>query len=217
MSGSRAITVQLVDDHEVVRIGFRYLLEADDLMQVVAESASGKQACRDYEKWLPDIVIMDISLPDISGLEVMRRILLAHPEARILMLSMHSGMVAERAMQMGARGFVCKRSGARLLISAIHEVMAGRRYLDDETGVQLPLLHSASETLKPLPSSLTRRELEVCLLLTDGRSVSDIAAALHLSEKTVYSHRQHIMEKLGVATMAELVQVATRMGILSGG
>jgi len=208
------IRVQLVDDHEVVRIGFRYLLEGDARMQVVAESETGKQACNDYDALLPDIVIMDISLPDISGMESMRRILLKHPRARILMLSMHTGMVAERAMEMGAHGFICKRSGARLLLSAIERIMAGGRYLDAEAGVKLPAENRSSEQEKSLHSSLTRRELEICILLTEGLSVIEVAARLHLSEKTIYTHRKHIMDKLGVATSIELSQVAARMGIL---
>jgi len=213
---TRPITVQLVDDHEVVRIGFRHLLEADDEMHVVAESATGKQACRDYDTERPDILIMDISLPDISGLEAMRRILLNHPDARILMLSMHTGIVAERAMQLGARGFVCKRSGARLLLSAVYEVMAGRRYHDGAAVAQLPLKQSLSEPDGRLQQPLTRRELEVCILLAEGRSVIDIAASLHLSEKTVYCHRQRIMDKLGVVTPIKLAQVAARLGIGNG-
>jgi len=209
---NKPVRLQLVDDHDVVRVGFRYLLEEAGKMQVVAESATGKQACCDYDAYLPDIIIMDISLPDISGLEAMHRILCKHPDARILMLSMHTGMVAERAMQLGARGFVCKRSGARALLSAIQAVMAGERYLDDAAGAQMPMQQDKSA--QPSGSSLTRREVEVCLLLSEGRSVAEIAANLYLSEKTVYTHRKHIMEKLGVSTSVELARVATRMGIL---
>lgn len=215
MHGLPTLRIQLVDDHEIVRIGFRHLLEREGHMQVVAESADGRQACRDYNRCSPDIVIMDVSLPDISGLEVLRRILLKHPRAHILMLSMHSGMVAERAMQIGARGFVCKRSGAKILLSAIDGIMHGHRYLDAAADAVMP--KSPSEPHKWYASSLTPRELEVCMLLSAGRSVSEIAVSLHLSEKTIYSHRQHIMQKLAVTTMAELVQVVTRMGIRSNG
>jgi len=213
MAAIESIRVQLVDDHEIVRAGFRYLLEQEQHIQVVAESGSGKQACRDYNANLPDVLVMDISLPDISGLEAIRRILLAHPAARILVLSMHAGMVAERAIQLGARGFVCKRSGAITLLTAIHTVMRGKRYLDDNAAVALSI-KQAADPLKPLSQPLTRRELEICMHLTEGRSVGDIANALHLSAKTIYTHRQHIMDKLGVATPVELAQVAARMGIL---
>ncbi len=213
MTVIESIRVQLVDDHEIVRAGFRHLLEKEGDMQVVAESDSGKQACRDYNASLPDVLLMDISLPDISGLEAMHRILLAHPAARILVLSMHTGMVAERAMQLGARGFVCKRSGSTTLLTAIHAVMRGKRYLDNNAAIPLSI-KQAADPLKPLSQPLTRRELEICMHLTEGRSVGDIANALHLSDKTVYTHRQHIMDKLGVVTPVELAQVAARMGIL---
>lgn len=207
------VCIQLVDDHEIVRAGFRHLLEKESDMKVVVESSTGKQAYLDFEKYEPDMLVMDISLPDISGLEVMRRILLGHPGARILVFSMHSGMVAERALQQGARGFVCKRSGARALISAIHQIMRGGCYLDGQAGAQA--LKKVIGLPKPISSLLSKRELEVCLLLTEGRSVAAIAEALHVSEKTIYTHRQHIMEKLDVTTTIELAQAATSMGIHS--
>jgi two-component system invasion response regulator UvrY len=143
----------------------------------------------------------------------MRRILLNHSEAKILVLSMHTGMVAERAMQMGARGFVCKGSGAGALLTAINRIMQGGRYLDDAAGADMPKQLADTGASK----ALTKRELEVCILLSEGRSVGDIAGIMHLSEKTVYTHRQHIMDKLGVSTSVDLAQVAARMGILSGG
>lgn len=205
----RLIRLQLVDDHEMVRSGFRHLLEKEGDMRVVAESASGKLAYRDYAQYEPDVVIMDISLPDMSGLEVMRRILREYSKARILMLSMHAGLVAERAMQMGARGFICKRSGARELVKAIRQLMAGETYIDPAAGVSEPGDEAAGST----GLSLSRRELEVCMLLAQGRSVAEIADQLHLSEKTVYTHRQRIMDKLGVSTSVELAQLVTRLGM----
>ncbi|HXH72464.1 MAG TPA: response regulator transcription factor [Mariprofundaceae bacterium] len=201
------IRLQLVDDHEVVRAGLRHLLENEVDMRVVGESASGKEACCDYEQHEPDIVIMDVSLPDMSGLEVMRRILSNHPKARILMLSMHGGMVAERAIQMGARGFICKRSGARELVKSIHLLMAGETYLDPAAEIS----ETSGEGAAGL--SLSKRELEVCLLLAEGRSVAEIADQLYLSEKTVYTHRQHVMDKLGVSTSVELAQLVMRLGM----
>jgi len=213
MTASRTVRVQLVDDHQIVRAGFRALLEKEGDMQVVVESATGKQACRDCDEYLPDVLIMDISLPDISGLEAMRRILRNHPQARILMLSMHVGMVAERALQLGARGFVCKHSGASTLLSAIHRIMRGGRYMDDAANADWPRTQP-TETHKLL-HPLSKRELEICMLLTSGQSVAEIAKSLYLSEKTVYTHRQHIMDKLGVTTTVELAQVATHMGIHS--
>ncbi|OIO71934.1 MAG: DNA-binding response regulator [Zetaproteobacteria bacterium CG_4_9_14_3_um_filter_49_83] len=212
---SGRIRIQLADDHEIVRAGFRHLLEKEHDMQVVAESATGKQACRDYERCQPDILILDISLPDISGIEVIRRILQRDSGARILVFSMHVGMVAEHAMKKGACGYICKRSGAGALISAVRHIIRGGRYLDDNANVRMPL--QLIEAVKSPAGPLSRRELEICLLLTEGKSVAEIGELLHVSVKTVYTHRQHIMDKLGVTTIVELSQVAARLGIQSDG
>lgn len=208
---AQMLRIQLADDHEIVRAGFRHLLEKEPDMEVVAESGSGKQACRDFEAWHPDVLVMDISMPDISGLEAMRRILQSHPEARVLILSMHAGMVASQSMQMGARGFICKRSGSKALISAIRTVIDGRLFYDQEADESWPG-YSLSQT-SDAPGSLTKRELEICMQLADGRSVAEIADALHLSEKTVYTHRQHIMDKLNVKTPVDLARAVSRLGI----
>ena len=215
MMASAPIRVQLVDDHEIVRTGFCHLLEEEGDMQVVGESATGKQACHDYTKVQPDIVILDISLPDISGLEVIRRILQSDSRARILVFSMHTAMVAEQAMKQGARGYICKRSGAKVLISAIRQIMQGGCFLDENSNVQMTM--KQNKLINSPPTLLSKRELEVCLLLSDGKSVVEIAKSLHISENTVYTHRQHIMDKLGATTIIELSQVAARLGILCNG
>jgi two-component system, NarL family, invasion response regulator UvrY len=205
---SRPIRIQLAEDHEIVRTGFRYLLDNEPDMDLVAESADGVQACRHYGEYKPDVLVMDISMPDMHGLEAIHRILLRDPGARILVLSMHSGVVAERTLQEGARGFICKRSAARELVVAIRRIMQGERYLDPESAEQLsPRMENAS------PPSLSNRELEICMHLVDGRSVASIAEQMHLSEKTVYTHREHIMRKLGVATVVELTKLASILGI----
>jgi two-component system, NarL family, invasion response regulator UvrY len=205
---SRPIRIQLADDHEIVRTGFRYLLDNEPDMDLVAESADGVQACRHYGEYKPDVLVMDISMPDMHGLEAIRRILLRDPGARILVLSMHSGVVAERTLQEGALGFICKRSAARELVVAIRRIMRGERYLDPESAEQLSLrMENAS------PPSLSNRELEICMHLVDGRSVASIAKQMHLSEKTIYTHREHIMHKLGVATVVELTKLASILGI----
>jgi two-component system, NarL family, invasion response regulator UvrY len=214
MNSKPPISIQLADDHDIVRAGFRQLLENEGNIHVVVESSSGRQTYMDYKAHHPDILIMDISMPDSNGLDVLRRILLLDPAARVLILSMHTGIVAERALQMGARGFVCKRSGASELLAAIAAIMRGDIYLDKKADARLPADQNRRSDLAN--ASLTRRELEVCMLLAEGKSVTEIARKLYLSEKTVYTHRQNIMDKLGVQTVVELSRVAERMGILSG-
>jgi two-component system, NarL family, invasion response regulator UvrY len=207
------LRIQLADDHEIVRAGFRHLLEKEPDMEVVAESGSGKQACRDFEACQPDVLVMDVSMPDISGLEAMRRILQTHPEARVLILSMHAGMVATQSMQMGAKGFICKRSGSKALIAAIRTVMDGRLFYDQEADESWPGISMAQAS--GAPAALTKREIEICMQLADGRSVAEIADTLHLSEKTVYTHRQHIMDKLDAKTPVDLAWAVSRLGIHS--
>ena len=199
--GSDPIRVQLAEDHEVVRTGFRYLLDHEDDIVVVAESADGLQACRDYDRCKPDVLVIDISMAEMNGLEAMRRILARHADARILALSMHEGLIAERALQLGARGFVSKQGPARALITAIRKVMRGERYVDPSLGERAPRVQTPGRNAIP---SLSKRELEVCMLLSDGQSVSGISERLHLSEKTVYTYRANLFRKLGVATVVEL-------------
>jgi len=209
-----SIRIQLADDHEIVRTGFRHLLEKEGDMQVVAESATGKKTCLDYDRHHPDILIMDISLPDISGLEAMRRILQDHPQARILILSMHAGLVVERAMQMGAKGFVCKRSGSSELISAVRAIMAGQTFVDADADESEPGVWGRTRRPPTIPP-LTKREIEICTHLVKGHTVAEIARALHLSEKTIYTHRQHLMSKLGASTDVELARIVANLGIHS--
>lgn len=205
------IRVQLADDHEVVRTGFRYLLDHEDDIIVVAESSNGIQACLDYDAYRPDVLLMDISMPDMNGLEAIRRILARDAQARILILSMHTSLVAERVLEQGARGFVSKHCAVRDLVVAIRQIMRGARYLDAETAEQLSLEKDSMGRTSLSP--LSKRESEICMLLVDGRSVASIAERLHLSEKTVYTHREHILHKLGVATVLELAQLILFLGI----
>lgn len=204
---SKSIRIQLAEDHEVVRSGFHYLLECEGDMEIVAESANGVQACRDYDQHKPDVLVLDISLPDMSGLEVIQRILSRYPEARILVLSMYaSTVITEAALQLGARGYISKQCAVRDLVMAIRKLMRGEHYVEPESAEKLA--RSKREMDEASPLSLTKRELEVGRLLTKGQSVSSIAEQMHLSEKTVYTHREHILHKLGVKTVAALSQVA---------
>ena len=205
------IRVQLAEDHEVVRTGFRYLLDNEDDIVVVAESANGIQACRDYDTYNPDILVIDVSMAKMNGLEATHRILGRHPDACILVLSMHSGLVAERALQQGARGFLSKQCAARELVTAIRKIAQGGHYIDSSLNTQTS--PGKQKTGQNPASTLSKRELEVCMLLASGQSVSNISEHLHLSEKTVYTYRTSLFRKLGVVTVVELVQIISLLGV----
>jgi len=199
----------LVDDHAVVRMGFRLLIDAAPDMRVVAEAESGEDAVRGIEEARADVVILDISMPGIGGLEAVHRILARAPRARILVLSAHEdAMHARRALKAGAAGYLTKRSAAEALIEAIREVFQGRSFLEPQIARQLEL---AADPLE----RLSEKEFKVFLALAGGQSVQDIAAVMSLSPSTVGTHLYNIKQKLGAANSAELALIAMRAGLLT--
>jgi two-component system, NarL family, invasion response regulator UvrY len=208
------IGVMLVDDHAVVRMGFRLLLEAAADMRVVAEAESGEEAMRRIEQARPGVVVMDISMPGIGGLEAVRRILAKEPAARILVLSAHEdAMHARRLLKAGAAGYLTKRSAAEALIQAIREVAQGRTFLEPQ------LAHEVAErqvagAAEPL-DTLSEKEFKVFLALAGGQSVQDIAEIMSLSPRTVGTHLYNIKQKLGASNSAELALIAMRAGLLT--
>jgi two-component system, NarL family, invasion response regulator UvrY len=212
MSAAR-IAVMLVDDHAVVRMGFRLLIEAAPDMRVVAEAESGEDAVRRIEEARADVVILDISMPGIGGLEAVHRILARAPQARILVLSAHEdAMHARRVLKAGAAGYLTKRSAAEALIEAIREVFQGRSFLEPQIARQLELQQGAAAD--PL-ERLSEKEFKVFLALAGGQSVQDIAAVMSLSPSTVGTHLYNIKQKLGAANSAELALIAMRAGLLT--
>lgn len=203
---NKSIRIQLIEEHEVARVGFRHVLESEDDMEVVAESASALQACRDYDRNQPDVLVTGLSLPDMSALEIIRHILGFDPQARIIVLSMHSGLVVDAALQLGVRGFVSKKSGAQDLIMTIRKVMQGEYYIDPESAARLK--RTKARMVDASLSNLTRQEMEIFGFLADGQSVSGIAGQMQLSTKTIYTHRANIMNKLGVKSTTALAKIA---------
>lgn len=201
----KPIRIQLVEDQELVRSIFRSLLNDEKSMEVVAESATGELACRDYESYRPDVVIMPLFLPDMSGLELTRRILGRYPEARILFQSMYSGIVTEIALKLGVRGFVSRQCCVRDLITAIRQIMRDEYFVDPESANQLA--RRIGEMGADLLPYLSRRELEIGRLLANGRSVSSIAAQMHVSASMIYAYRKRVLRKLGVTSVAALMQI----------
>lgn len=208
------MTVLLVDDHFVVREGYRRLLERTTDIVVVAEAASGEDAYRGFIEHSPDVIIMDINLPGIGGIEAARRILAREPQARVLMFSMHEDVVfPSRALQTGARGYVTKSSAPEVLVEAVRLVAAGKLYISHDMAQEL-----ATQMLPGRQSpvqALSPREFEVFRLLVAGHDVGEIAKILSLSYKTVANHQSSIRQKLDVSNTAQVVRMALTHGLLS--
>lgn len=208
-----AIRVLLVDDHAVVRMGFRLLLQECADIAVAGEAASGEEALAQYAALLPTLVVMDISMPGMGGLEAVTRLLAKHADANILVLSAHEDSIhPTRLLRAGARGYLSKRSAPEQLIHAIREVQAGRRYLDPALAQTLAMQQLTGEQ-NPV-QVLTDREFEVFMALARGQSVARIAATLFLSPRTVGTHLYNIKQKLGAENAAELTLIALRNGLL---
>jgi len=202
----------LVDDHALVRMGFRMLL-ADAGMDVVAECDSGEQACADYPRALPDVVVMDLSMPGMGGLEAVRRLLAQDAKARILALSAHEDTAhPRRVLKAGALGYLAKRSAPETLITAVRAVASGQAYVDAATAQALAMAQVHGETSPA--DALSEREFAVFLQLARGASVAQIAENLRLSPSTVGTHLYNIKQKLQVSNQSELTLVALNWGLL---
>jgi DNA-binding NarL/FixJ family response regulator len=207
-----AIRIMLVDDHAVVRAGFRRLLEQQLNCHVVAEAADAERAYKLFVEHKPDVVVLDLSMPGLSGMDTIRRIIAREPAARILVFSMHEdASVAERAIQLGARGYVTKSSAPEVLAAAVAEVAAGKLALSPDITQSLALL-KLNGAESPL-SALSAREFEIFRLLAGGYSVVAIAGLLSLSGKTVANYHSLIKQKLGIASDVELVLLAQRQNV----
>ena len=208
------IRVLLVDDHAVVRTGFRLLLQSLAEISVIAEAESGEAACQRFFELEPDVVVLDLAMPGMGGLEALRRIRARHPEARVLALSAHDDpMHARRALREGAMGFLSKRSAPEALVEAVTAVAAGRRYIDMSLAQKLALAEIEG-TAKPPIEQLSEREFEVFIRLARGATVQKIAEDLKLSASTVGTHLYNIKQKLQVGNQSELTLLAIRNGLI---
>lgn len=213
MSIAATISILLVDDHAIVREGYRALLAKQSGLQVIAEAPDGVQAYRQFKEYNPDLVITDLSLPGIGGLELISRIKQRCPEAKILVFSMHQSPVfAVQASRAGALGYVTKSSPPEALLRAIHEVHAGRHTLSPDIAQALALEKLGSDRLTL--ETLTAREFEILRLLVEARTTEDIAQILNISPKTVCNCHYLIKRKLGVASDIELTRLAIRLNVL---
>jgi DNA-binding NarL/FixJ family response regulator len=202
-----AISVLLVDDHALVRRGFRRMLEDDPEIRVVGEASDGHDAVEAAATLRPSVVVMDFALPSMNGAVATRQILKANPETAVLILSMHSEPAYVRTcLEAGARGYLLKNAMDLELVAAVKQVAGGARVLDPRLG---SLAQSGEEP------SLTTRELEVLQLIVNGKSNKEIATVLGLSANTVAVHRANIMQTLGIHNTAEMVVYAIRKGLVS--
>ncbi|MDB5811490.1 MAG: LuxR family two component transcriptional regulator [Betaproteobacteria bacterium] len=210
------LTVLLVDDHAVVREGYRRLLERSGDIQVAGEAGNSGDAYQLMSQLKPAVVVMDISLPDVSGIEAARRMLAREPAVRVLIFSMHEEAVfAARALQAGARGYVTKASAPEILIDAVRAVARGEIFLSPDIA-QILALKNVRDGDAAL-QSLSAREFEVMRLLATGHTLSAIAAKLGLSYKTVANHQSAIRQKTGAQTAVELLRIAQRSGLVPAG
>ncbi|HEY0268674.1 MAG TPA: response regulator transcription factor [Methyloradius sp.] len=210
---SNVINVMLVDDHAVVRMGFKMLLESASDVKVVAEAENGEQAIKLYMEHHPDVVVMDITMPGIGGMEAIERIMAKDNTARILVLSAHEDSVhPKRVLNAGALGYLTKRSAPEELIKAIRTVATRKRYLEANIAQQMAIQQLSGEA-NPV-DVLSAREFEVFMALAKGKTTNEIADTLCLSPRTVGTHLYNIKQKLNANNSAEIALIAMRSGLI---
>jgi DNA-binding NarL/FixJ family response regulator len=212
------VHILVADDHKIVREGLIALLQKHPHMQVVGEAEDGRQAVQLAAKLHPEVVIIDIGMPELNGIEATRQIVAENPGIKVIALSMHSDKRFVKGMlKAGASGYLLKYCASEELIAAIQMVMANRVYLShDITGIVVEdYVQKLVDTDSSAFQALTPREREVLQLLAEGRSTRQIADALHVSVKTIEVHRKQMMDKLGLQNLAELVKYAIREGLTS--
>jgi len=219
MSTPKPITILLAEDHAIVRQGLIALLKLDVSFQLVGEAKTGREAVALAQSLRPDVILMDIAMPVLNGLEATRQIRAANPTAKVIVLSAHSDEVyVEKMIEAGVAGFLEKQSSAEILTKAIHEVAKGRSFFSPAIARRLQNNPSKQRDrdglLKANGSRLTSRETEVLQLVAEGSANKQVAAELGISIKTVEKHRQHLMDKLNIHDTAGLTRYAIAAGII---
>jgi DNA-binding NarL/FixJ family response regulator len=212
------VSIVLVDDHKVVRQGLRALLEEERDFKIVGEAGDGLEALRLVETTRPDILVVDLMIPGLTGLEVARRAERASSRTRVIILSMHSNEAyVLEALKNGASGYVLKDSSAEDLVRAVREVIGGRRYLSpplSERAIEMYVQEKIQSGVLDPYETLTNREREVLQLSAEGLTSGDIAERLSISPRTVETHRANMMRKLDLHSQTELIRYALRKGII---
>jgi DNA-binding NarL/FixJ family response regulator len=206
-------TVFLADDHAIVRDGLATLLGAQADIEVIGTAANGREAVAEIRRRAPRVAILDISMPELDGIEAARQILATNPDVQVLILSMHAGAQhVFHALEAGVRGYLLKESASREVIDAVRVVQSGRRYLSPRVAEIVAQGVSDRSNVSPL-GSLSQREREIFKLVADGYSSARIGALLHLSPKTVDTYRSRMMQKLHVSDLAGVIKLAIQHGV----
>ena len=210
---AKKTTIVLVDDHAVVRAGVRRLLEQEPLFEVIGEAESGEKAYQIFGELKPDVMVIDLSMPGMGGLEGIRRILMRYEKAKILVLSMHEDLsFANQALKLGAKGYLTKNTLADDLVKSIETVTQGDVFLSDEIAKKMAM-QSISGNQDPV-HELSAREFEIFRLLAEGLDIDAIASTLNISSKTVSNYQTMIKQKLNINTPIELIRYAIKVGVI---
>ncbi len=209
------INILLVDDHELVRTGISKILNEVKGFKVIDECETGEEAIKFCRKTEPDVILMDMDMPGMGGLEATKKILRLSPEVKVIILTAHTeDPFPTKVMQIGAAGYLTKGTAPKEMINAIKAVNSGQRYLPAEIAQQMALSQFKSTEENPF-SELSDRELQIMLMITRGKKVPDISENLHLSTKTINSYRYRMFDKLGVGNDVELTHLAIRHGMIN--
>ena len=210
---SKKVNIVLVDDHAVVRAGVKRLLEQETSFDVIGEAESGEKAYQLFNELKPDVMVMDLSMPGMGGLEAIRRILMRHERAKILVLSMHEDLsFANQALKLGAKGYLIKNALADDLVKSIEMIAKGEVFLSDEIAKKMAM-QSISGDGDPI-HELSAREFEIFRLLAEGFEIDAIAETLNISSKTVSNYQTMIKQKLNINTPVELIRYAIKAGVI---
>lgn len=210
---NKKVNIVLVDDHAVVRAGVKRLLEQETSFDVIGEAESGEKAYQLFNELKPDVMVMDLSMPGMGGLEAIRRILMRHERAKILVLSMHEDLsFANQALKLGAKGYLIKNALADDLVKSIEMISKGEVFLSDEIAKKMAM-QSISGDGDPI-HELSAREFEIFRLLAEGFEIDAIAETLNISSKTVSNYQTMIKQKLNINTPVELIRYAIKAGVI---
>ncbi len=210
---AKKTTIVLIDDHAVVRAGVRRLLEQEPLFEVIGEAESGEKAYQIFGELKPDVMVMDLSMPGMGGLEGIRRILMRYEKAKILVLSMHEDLsFANQALKLGAKGYLTKNTLADDLVNSIQTVSKGDVFLSEEIAKKMGM-QSISGNQDPI-HELSAREFEIFRLFAEGLDIDAIASTLNISSKTVSNYQTMIKQKLNINSPVELVRYAIKVGLI---